>query len=108
VPSVTEEVKEWGCHATEFRPTCRDLETQIAILDAFFTSNTSIENYRCTSSADGAGTKTPTATPPFLVVDDNETSVTLNSSSLLRVPRAAVSSDEKQIRLPVKHRYVAE
>jgi hypothetical protein len=42
------------------------------------------------------------------VEDDNETSVTLNSSSPLRVPREAVSSEKKQITLPVKHRYVAD
>jgi hypothetical protein len=54
----------------------------------------------------GTGTKTPTATPPFLVEDDNETSVTLNSSALLRVSREAVPSDKKKIILPIKHRYV--
>jgi hypothetical protein len=89
---------------TEFRLTCRVLEAQIAILDAYFTGNTS----SCTSTTVGTGTKTATARPPFLVEDDNETSVTLNSSTPLRTPREAVSSDKKQITLPVKHRYVAD
>jgi hypothetical protein len=103
---VTEVVKDWGCHTTEFRPTCRDLDAHIAILDAFFTDNTSIVSYNCSATADGAGSKPPTANPPFLVVDDNETSIALNSSSLRRAPREAVSFAKKHIRLPIKHRYV--
>ncbi|XP_023706998.1 uncharacterized protein LOC111864168 isoform X2 [Cryptotermes secundus] len=100
VGGYIEIVKDWGCDTTEFRLTCRVLEAQIAILDAFFTGNTS----SCTSPAVGTANKTPTAKPPFLEEDDNETSVTFNSSTLLRVPREAVSSDKKQITLPVKHR----
>jgi hypothetical protein len=101
---LTEVVKDWGCHTTEFRPTCRQLDAQIAILEAFFTDNTSIVNYNCTATDDGGSTD-PTANRPFLMMDDNETSTTLNSSSL-RVPREAVSFDKRQIILPVKHRYV--
>jgi hypothetical protein len=104
---VTEVVEDSGCHTTEFRLTCRELDAQIAILEAVFTDNTSIVSQNC-ATADGGGSKTPTATPPLLVVDDNETSITLNSSSLLRVPREAVSFEKKQITLPVKHRYVVD
>jgi hypothetical protein len=101
---VAEIVKDWGCDTTEFRLTCRDLEAQIAILDTFFMGNTS----NCTSTTVGTGTRAPTATPPFLEEDDNETSVTLSSSASFRMPREAAASDKRQITLPVKHRYVAD
>ncbi|XP_069687488.1 uncharacterized protein [Periplaneta americana] len=95
------EVKNWGRHSTEFRLTCRNLEAQIAILEAVFTSNVTVAD---TTTTGGVTLSTPTTAPPSLVVDDNETSITLNSSSLLRVPRELAAPEEKQIRLPVKHR----
>jgi len=93
-----EVVPDWGCHSTEFRLTCRELEQQIVILDAFFEASSN-----CTSAVAGAGTKPSTTTPSFLMVDENET-----STALARDIREAVIAEKKQIRQPVKHRYVAD
>ena len=93
-----EVVPDWGCHSTEFRLTCRELEQQIVILDAFFADSSN-----CTSAAGGVGTKPSTTTPSFFMVDENET-----STALARDIREAVIAEKKQIRLPVKHRYVAD
>ena len=86
-------VPDWGCHSTEFRLTCRELEQQIVILEAYFDDSSN-----CTSAVGGAGT-----TPSFFMVDENET-----STALARDIREAVSDEKKQIRQPVKHRYVAD
>jgi hypothetical protein len=94
----SEVVPERGCHSTEFRLTCRDLEQQIVILEAFFTGSSN-----CTSAAGGAVTKPPTTTPSFFMVDENET-----STHLTRDVRETVTAEMKQIRQPVKHRYVAD
>ena len=95
---VPEVVAECGCHSTEFRLTCRELEQQIVILDAFFTDNSN-----CTSAAGGAGTTPSTTTPSFFMVDENAT-----STALARGIREADILEKKQIRQPVKHRYVAD
>jgi N-acetyl-gamma-glutamylphosphate reductase len=92
-----EVVPDWGCHSTEFRLTCRELEQQIVILDAFFADSSN-----CTSAIGGAGTK-PSTTPSFLMADENETSTVLT-----RDIREAVIAENKHIRQPVKHRYVAD
>ncbi|XP_021928029.1 uncharacterized protein LOC110833839 isoform X3 [Zootermopsis nevadensis] len=103
VGGYIEVVKDWGCHTTEFRLTCRELDAQIAILDAFFT-DASTASHNCTPTADEVVSKPSTASPPALVAVDNGTSTALNSSSTLRVRREAVSFEKKQIGLPVKHR----
>jgi hypothetical protein len=94
--SVAEVVKDRGCHSTELRLTCRELEQQIVILDAFFTGSSN-----CSSAAGATGTKHSTTTPSLFVVDENET-----STALTRDAREAVTA-EKGIRQPVKHRYVS-
>jgi hypothetical protein len=90
-----EVVPDWGCHWTEFRLTCRQLEQQIVILDAFF-----IDSSNCT--AEGASDKPSTTTPSFFTVDENETSTALAIDT-----GEAVIAEKKHIRQPVKHRYVA-
>jgi hypothetical protein len=90
-------VQEKGCHSTEFRLTCRGLDQQIVILDAFFIDDSS----NCTSVAGGAGTKPSITTPSHFTVDENETSTAL-ARDIGEAPIA-----EKNIRQPVKHRYVA-
>jgi len=92
-----EVVPDWGCHWTEFRLTCRALEQQIVILDAFFADSSN-----CTPAVGGAGIKLST-TPSFFMVDENET-----STALARDIREAVITEKKQIIQPVKHRYVAD
>jgi hypothetical protein len=92
-----EVVQDSGCHSTEFRLTCRELEQQIVILDAFFA-----DSIDCTSAVGGAGTAPFTTTPSFFMVDDNETSTALARD----IREAAV--EKKQIGQPLKHRYVAD
>jgi hypothetical protein len=93
-----EVVPDWGCHSTEFRLTCRELEQQIVILDAYFADGSN-----CPSAVGGAGTKASTTTPSISMVDENET-----STDLARDIREAVIADKKQITQPVKHRYVPD
>jgi len=92
-----EVVSDWGCHSTEFRLTCRQLEQQIVILDAYFADSSN-----CTVAVGRAGAKPSTTTPSFFMVDENET-----STALARDIGEAVIAD-KQIRQPVKHRYVPD
>ncbi|KAJ9573809.1 hypothetical protein L9F63_008806, partial [Diploptera punctata] len=96
-------VQEWGCHTKDFRLTCRDLNAQIAILEAFFMSNTSATNINCATVAE---TRTTSEFPTSLSLEDNEYNEnSTTTSSLLRTVRNSAGFNEpEQIRLPVKHR----
>lgn len=48
LPALTEVVEERGCHHTEFRLTCGNLESQLAILEASFIPHcTDEDDIRC-------------------------------------------------------------
>ncbi|PSN37132.1 hypothetical protein C0J52_26636 [Blattella germanica] len=105
VGGYVEKVQEWGCHTKDIKLTCRDLNAQIAILEAFFMSNTTAANISCTAVADS---RTTSEYPTSLTVEgdsENVTSITSTTSYLRAVREAAISNElQEQIRLPVKHR----